>query len=48
MKRNFSVLGLALLFTSLSEGLNVMPPWKSVLKPEELRELLGYVRSLAK
>lgn len=35
------------LLTSLSEGLNVMPPWKGVLSDEEMREILAYVRSFA-
>ncbi len=38
----------AQLLTSLSEGLNVMPPWKGVLNDQEMRELLTYVRSLAR
>lgn len=38
----------AQLLASVSEGLNVMPPWKGVLSDEEIREILTYVRSLAK
>ena len=38
----------AQLLTSLSDGLNVMPPWKGVLSEQEMREILAYVRSLAR
>lgn len=38
----------AQLLASISEGLNVMPPWKSVLNEAEIQEILTYVRSLAK
>jgi mono/diheme cytochrome c family protein len=35
------------LLVSLTDGLNVMPPWKSVLNEDQMKEVLIYVRSLA-
>ncbi len=37
-----------LLFASIADGLNVMPPWKNVLSEEQISEILVYVRTLAK
>ena len=36
------------LLASVSEGLNQMPPWGALLKEQEIREVLTYIRSLAK
>ena len=35
------------LLVSLSEGRNVMPPWKGILNQDEMKQLLTYGRSLA-
>lgn len=37
------------LAVSISDGLNnVMPPWKGVLTPEQISELMVYIRTLVK
>jgi cytochrome c6 len=38
----------ALLISSIANGLNIMPPWKSVLNEQQISEILAYVRTLAK
>ncbi len=35
------------LLASVSDGLNIMPPWKGVLNEQEISTLVAYVRSLA-
>jgi mono/diheme cytochrome c family protein len=36
------------LTTVIADGKNKMPSYKKSLKPEQIKELVGYVRSLAK
>jgi mono/diheme cytochrome c family protein len=36
------------LATIIADGKNKMPSYKKSLKPEQIKELVGYVRSLAK
>ena len=36
------------LCATISGGLNVMPPWKGVMTEQEIREVVVYLRTLAK
>lgn len=36
------------LHKSISDGLNVMPPWNSVLSEQEIDMILAYIRTLAR
>jgi mono/diheme cytochrome c family protein len=36
------------LTAAIADGKNKMPSYKKSLKPDQIKELVGYVRSLAK